>query len=307
MRWAVAALLAVTLSIGAAAPAARAQSGQDRELAVTNHARHAINEFYASPTDANSWGDDRLGEDTLAVGRTARLKLHARGCEFDLQAVYDDASREEQHGVDVCRQRAVTFDGSGATASAVLLRQHEITLLNWAARPIQQVLVSPSDAGDWGDDRLGNASLSVGDAATIRYRGDCVADIRVVFDNRSAEERRGVDVCATRHVAIQPGWDTDDTVPSGAVSGQLTELLTVVNRTGRAATGLYLYPDASPEHGPDLLAGSKLAPDARLDVSIRRPADQCSFTAQVVFPGPEAPWARSGLDLCHATELALTR
>ena len=103
------------------------------------------------------------------------------------------------------------FDGSGAVAPpGTQVGTHAVTILNGAGRPIQQVQVSPAEAGDWGDDLLGHDSLSVGDRATVTYRGGCLADLRVVFDNRSAEERRELDLCALRGVRVQPGWTTAD-------------------------------------------------------------------------------------------------
>jgi hypothetical protein len=39
-------------------------------------------------------------------------------------------------------------------------------------------------------------------------------DIRVVFENRAAEERRGVDLCRRASLSIEPGWTTTDELPS---------------------------------------------------------------------------------------------
>ena len=54
------------------------------------------------------------------------------------------------------------------------------------------------------------AAISVGDSRTLTYHGTCTADLRVVFDNRAAEERRGLDLCATPMLVIHPGWTTED-------------------------------------------------------------------------------------------------
>ena len=69
-----------------------------------------------------------------------------------MQVVYEDASREEAHSVNLCRLHQVGFDGSGATAPApAVAAVHDVTLANRSARPIQQVLISPAAAGEWGD------------------------------------------------------------------------------------------------------------------------------------------------------------
>jgi hypothetical protein len=190
----------------------------DRELAIVNHSKHVVNELYVSPSTADDWGDDKLGDDTLDPGKAFHVKLgRTRDCEFDVQVVYDDASHEETRKVNVCRSRQVAFDGSTAVAApaANAGNEHPLTVINNDTRPIQQVLISPADAGDWGDDRLSDDSISVGDEKRVPYSGDCVADVRVVFDNRSAEERRGLNLCDSPTLSIEPGWTTADVAPTG--------------------------------------------------------------------------------------------
>jgi len=187
----------------------------DLELLVLNHGHGAITQLYVSPSSADEWGDDRLGGATLAVGKSYRVRLpHPAECRFDLQVIYDDTAREESHGFDACRNRQISFDGSTAIdPTEVFSQPREVALVNRSGRPIQQVFVSPSAADQWGDDRLGEGSISVGDTHSIGYRGPCTVDLRVVFDNRSAEERRGLDLCATPALVIEPGWTTADTPP----------------------------------------------------------------------------------------------
>ena len=301
-----AALLFAGFLVACAGGAARAdQVAGDREIAVANHAAQAINEIYITPSSADHWGEDRLGEATLPPGQTTRLRLgRVRDCDFDVLAVYEDASREEARAVNVCRTRQIAFDGSGAKAPAAS-PAHDVTLINRSARPIQQVLISPSDAGDWGDDRLGHSSISVGDAATLHYRGDCVADLRVVFDNRAAEERRGIDICTARRIVVQPGWTTADTLPSEARPGEETMQLAVVNHTGRRVDGLYLVPEGSGERGPQLLGSAGLGDGASVAVAFSRPTATCRYGARIVFGPKQAAGEVGGLDLCRSRELVL--
>lgn len=298
------ALTSALVCLFAAGPAP-GQPLPEREVSVTNHARQAINELYASATAVDDWGDDRLGDKTLDPGQTLHVKLgRARGCTFDLQAVYVDASREEAHGVDVCRGHVFAFDGSTATPPPPAA-QHEVTLANRSPRPIQQVLISSSDATDWGDDRLSSGSISVGDSATVSFRGDCIADLRVVFDNRSAEERRGIDMCSARRIAIQPGWATADAVPTEMQPGMEMVPLSVVNRTGHAVTGLFLFETGAADRGPDLLAGTALNDRARISIVVARPAGLCKFAAHVVFGGKLPDQDVAGLDVCKAEDVVL--
>jgi hypothetical protein len=188
----------------------------ERDVTVLNHSRHSINELYVSPATLDQWGEDRLGDRTLEAGGSLRLHLgRTRECAFDAKVIYDDASREESRGVNLCHTRQLAFDGSAATAPPETAIEHTVTLLNHSARPIQQVFISPAEASQWGDDRLGNGSISVADPRQVTWRGDCVVDLRVVFENHAAEERRDLDLCETPVLSIEPGWTTMD-VPPGS-------------------------------------------------------------------------------------------
>src|ERR1700733_15883698 len=91
----------------------------DRDVSVQNRSEHTIVELYVSPQSADAWGQDRLGGDVLDMHKTIHLRLgRQQECMFDLLAVYDDTSREETRGINVCRQRQVVFDGSTASKPA---------------------------------------------------------------------------------------------------------------------------------------------------------------------------------------------
>lgn len=211
----VAPLFGLVLAAAAPADPAHPAGAPDREVSVVNHAKRAINELYISPVTSGQWGADRLGDRMIGPGASLRVRVAVGGgCKVDVQVVYEDASREERHGTDICRDRQLVFDGSQAVQPAGLnAGTHPVVIENDAARPIQQVLISPADSGDWGDDLLGRHSLSTGERATLTYRGSCLADVRIVFDNRSAEERRNVDVCTLHGIDVKPGWTTLDYLP----------------------------------------------------------------------------------------------
>lgn len=208
--------VAVLLAMPAYADGADPAPGSpgEREVTVLNHGVRPINEIYVSPQTAEEWGADRLGENSLESGSFIRLHLGwTRECRFDIKIIYDDASREERRDVDLCHTRQLAFDGSAATAAPGTGIAHSITLVNDSARPIQQVFISPAAANQWGDDRLAEGSISVAARRVVTWHGDCNADLRVVFDNRAAEERRGVDLCTLPALSIQPGWTTADALP----------------------------------------------------------------------------------------------
>lgn len=201
---------------------ARAALG-DRELVVENRSDRSINEIYVSPSSTDQWGEDRLGESTLEPGRTLRVRLgRMRDCSFDVQVIYDDASREERLGQDVCRSKQLALDGRGAVPRAANAPLRRLVLLNRSARPIMQVFISAADSPQWGDDLLALGRIGEGESADVTWHGDCAADLRIVFANRAAEERRGLDLCATPALSIEPGWTTAEPLPTPQAHRTLT-------------------------------------------------------------------------------------
>ncbi len=76
-------------------------------------------------------------------------------------------------------------------------------LTNRGSLTIQEVYVSSVRTDDWGEDRLGADVLEPGQSIIIRLpRGDCLNDIRIVFDDDSAQERRRVDTCALTDIGF---------------------------------------------------------------------------------------------------------
>ncbi len=189
----------------------------DREASIANRGSLSITEIYISPSSTDAWGDDRLADAILEPGRTLRLRLgRLRDCAFDVLVIYEDASREERLAQNLCRARQLAFDGKQRRPpAAAALQQHELALTNHSARTIQQVFISAADAAQWGEDVLARA-ISVGDTSRVAFRGGCIVDLRVVFENRAAEERRGIDLCRRPALSIEPGWTTSDDPPPPA-------------------------------------------------------------------------------------------
>ncbi len=207
------------LAAAAAAAAPSADPGKipmgpmgDRDIIIINRSSHGIAELYVSPSAADAWGGDRLGDNQIE--KYARLNIplgRMRDCGFDVLAVYDDQRREEIRAVNLCRNRQLTLDASGAIAPPPppYPEQH-MTLINASRLPIQQFYLSPLDAAQWGDDLLATSGVSVGEERPLTFHGPCDADVRVVFANRAAEERRGLNLCRSPTLRIAPGWTTAD-------------------------------------------------------------------------------------------------
>jgi hypothetical protein len=279
-----------------------------REVVIVNRSARPIYQLLISASDADQWGDDRLGEATIAPGATYRVSLGRTGdCQFDIQVVYDDVSHEERRGVNLCRGHSFTFDGRAAVKpSDPFAIARTIVLGNRSARSIRQVFISPASADQWGDDVAPAGGIATDGSGQVSYRGGCTADLRVVFDNRAAEERRGLDLCATPSLLIVPGWTTAATVPVPVpVPAPVADAVTVFNRTGRAVTELYLLPESDRgSSAADLLSHAVLQADTQLTVPFPR-GGQCRFVARVHYGGDRGASEQPGIDLCQKATITL--
>jgi hypothetical protein len=76
-------------------------------------------------------------------------------------------------------------------------------LINRDPAAVHQIFVSPAGTRAWGADRLGQDVLIPGRFARIGLpAGPCLHDIRVVFADGRAVERRRVDTCAMSQMAF---------------------------------------------------------------------------------------------------------
>jgi hypothetical protein len=184
------------------------------DVTVVNHAPVGIAELYVSSADEDSWGENRLSQALLAPGQVFHVSpLRARGCQVDMRVIYANGALEDRRGLDICRTRQFSFTASDAispTMTAPSHAAHTIIVTNHAPRPVVELYVSPASADDWGNDLLANQPVSTGGVREVKPDVSCRADLRVVFNNRSAEERRDIDICTHSKLDIKPGWTTSD-------------------------------------------------------------------------------------------------
>lgn len=187
-RVAVAALLA--LLAGVNAPPA---SAQDPSFYVENRSGSQINEVYVSSANDSGWGQDLLGSNVLASG--TRLAVRPRQCVNDIRVVYANGRAEERRRVNTCNINSVVF-GAGGGAPAARTNNPDFRIVNRSNRTINEIYVSASSSNSWGSDWLGSNTLPPGRFWTITPReGTCVHDIRVVYNDGNATERRRINTC----------------------------------------------------------------------------------------------------------------
>ncbi|UPY37169.1 hypothetical protein [Sediminicoccus sp. KRV36] len=79
-----------------------------------------------------------------------------------------------------------------------------LSLRNGTPNIINNVYISPSSQQNWGEDRLG-ATETLRAGATRAFSlpvGECLYDVRIVYQGNVAEERRRIDACAEQSLAL---------------------------------------------------------------------------------------------------------
>lgn len=203
-------VLALALLLAGLAPALAQNT--DPSFNIVNRSGQTIQELYVSSAQVNTWGQDLLGRNVLANGRSFPVRLPSGQCVNDIRVVYEGGRSEERRAVDTCPLNEVVFGNQqgGGTAggkrgatTAGRTGNPSFNLINRTSKTIQVLRASPSSDSSWGEDRLGNEVVPPGGTFAIRLpAGECNYDIRVEYEDRAAEERRGVDLCSVANVTF---------------------------------------------------------------------------------------------------------
>ena len=79
-------------------------------------------------------------------------------------------------------------------------------LVNRSSSPINQVFATPSGVPSWGSDRLGDDIVDPARVYPLRLPADghCIYDLRVVYADGHADERRNLNTCALDNISFPP-------------------------------------------------------------------------------------------------------
>ena len=81
---------------------ARSAVSDDPSFRLTNRGRAVLSEVYVSPTGERNWGDDQLGNRTLAPGKQTVIRLPRGQCIYDLRSVFANGEATEKRRLDLC-------------------------------------------------------------------------------------------------------------------------------------------------------------------------------------------------------------
>ena len=204
--------LTLLIGLGALTPA----MAQNR-FYVINNSGAQINEIYVSSSRVQQWGPDVLGASVLPAGNQVFITPTFSDCVLDVRVVYIGGREESRMGVNACSITRIAFGGGGAVgiqqapgagAGAVVgggpggrmisSGNPSFVFVNSTGTTIREIYASMSTQSGWGQDRLGANVLNPGAQINIGLpQGQgCNTDIRVVYMNGAAQERRGVETCS---------------------------------------------------------------------------------------------------------------
>jgi hypothetical protein len=199
----------------------------------------------------------------------------------------------------------------GAAAQQPAAETRTILLANRHLATLEQVFLSASTDPDWGPERLGSEALEAGDDRTVAMQGGCEADLRIVFANGSAEERRAVDICATQRIVLRPGWTVANELDEEGPVELMPEAagpdaLRLRNAGPLPIVEIYTPPAGTARgtpRGEDRLGADILPVGAEIDLEPTEPG-ACQVDLIAVFrDGREA--TRTGVDLCAGEEIEI--
>jgi hypothetical protein len=96
--------------VAVTAPALAQSAKQD--FTLVNRTGYELKALFVSPSKADSWGDDILGQDVLEDGKLANIHFSpkAQTCKWDLKVVYtDDDSNAIWQGINLCEVDKITI------------------------------------------------------------------------------------------------------------------------------------------------------------------------------------------------------
>jgi len=149
-----------------------------------------LREHATPPIMANSTGPDRRASDVGEVAHASTLFIQCFGASARTPAA---AAAPSPSGPPPGSPSA-----GGKPADDPSFR-----LVNRGQQPIAELFATPAGTGNWGSNRLERGPLAPQESQALRLpRGGCAYDLRVVFADRRALERKGANLCRVTDLPV---------------------------------------------------------------------------------------------------------
>lgn len=167
--WLVVALAAMALACGSLPLGGGGGSASGVDIRIVNRSPDEICYVLISPSDADSWGEDQLGDqDSIQPGGNATISMP--------EGTYDVRAESCSEAV-----MATAWEVSDDFTLNVGESAAKVRLLvdNQSSAEVCYVLISPSSASEWGEDWMGEMETIPQDGTRLFYVRADVYDLQV--------------------------------------------------------------------------------------------------------------------------------
>ncbi|NKC33004.1 Tat pathway signal protein [Falsiroseomonas selenitidurans] len=170
---------------------------------LINETGRTIERAYVSASRVSDWGPDILGTSVLPRGERVWVTPHFGDCVLDVRVTFQGGGESSRMQVNACSISRIVFGGGGGGAGAQVAPARPVAanpsfnFVNGTGSTIRELYVSLSTDGGWGPDRLGTQVLGPRQQIAVRLPAGvtCAVDMRVVYMNGQAVERRRQETC----------------------------------------------------------------------------------------------------------------
>ena len=193
--------------------------------------------------------------------------------------------------------------GLAALAGPAVAQQQDnpsFNLVNRAQAPINEVYATPQGMDNWGKDMLSDTTVAPGASFPVRLRvGQCTYDVRVVYGNGRAEEKRDLDTCNVNDVVFNGSNSVAvGSQGNGAQAAQRSLSFTITNLSTTTISSVFATPAGVDNWGQDHLgAQGIIEQDATTTVTVPNEG-KCLYDIRFVY-SDDSTFEKRKVDLCH--------
>jgi hypothetical protein len=199
-------LRVVLVALGMLSASVCSAQAQNRFWLVNDTGR-VIERAFVSSSRVSDWGPDILGTAVLLPGQRVWVTPSFGDCVLDIRITYQSGGEESRMQVNACSLSQIVFGrsagavspGAGAASPySPAVGNPSFVFVNGTPGTIREIYVSLSSDSNWGPDRLGANILAPGQRLAVGLPRDsvCTVDIRVVYMDGRADERRRLETCS---------------------------------------------------------------------------------------------------------------
>jgi S1-C subfamily serine protease len=324
MRRILAGLSGAVAVIALSATGALAQRTEAANITINNRGSDTIINLFVTPTTDASWGDDRLGSETLEAGGRFQFQLRTGACRHDVRATRDGMAEELRLNVDLCANRTITLNEASNVDASLPRREGGLVFFrvrNDADGGVATLTVTRAGQGGAGVDILGASTLESEQVFTGRVRRDQACNYDVVFGHEGGPTRfNNLNLCTIGRFAfdgtnqlkafdnearilatgVGPGSQTQTARPAAPSADGPAVDFTIINRSRTAINVINARIAGARTWGEDLLGADTLAGGAERTFQVAR--GTCAHEVRITWAGG-AEEVRTAQNLCTTPQI----